>query len=74
MSNITDLAQRVRHWADMAALTDERVFAWQVREPLEKSLIRWSPSPPPLAEVVLVTVAGFTGCGKGAIAGKVRLP
>lgn len=32
MSNITDLAQRVRHWADMAALTSERASCLSVEQ------------------------------------------
>lgn len=32
MSNITELEQRVRHWADMAALTSERASCLSVEQ------------------------------------------
>lgn len=48
MTDITELAQRVRHWADMSALTSERVSCLSV-EQLEEIANTLGPAPSPLS-------------------------
>lgn len=73
MSNITDLAQRVRHWADMAALTSECASCLSVEHLEEIANTLESIASTVGRGEVLVTVAGFTGCGKSAIAGEIEI-
>ncbi len=73
MTDITELAQRVRHWADMAALTSERLSCLSVEQLEEIANTLESLASTVGRGEVLVTVAGFTGCGKSAIAGEIEI-
>jgi energy-coupling factor transporter ATP-binding protein EcfA2 len=72
MSNITDLAQRVRHWADMAALTSERASCLSV-EQLEEIANTLESIASTVGRGEYWLLAGFTGCGKSAIAGEIEI-
>ncbi len=73
MTDITELAQRVRHWADMSALTSERESCLSAEQLEEIANALESRTVTVKQGEVLVTVAGFTGCGKSAIAGEIEI-